>query len=61
MNYQELLNKLVSIETNQIKNELKKYSIENLRELIIYIENNITINSSKIDLIYQIIDEYFLI
>lgn len=60
MNYQELLNKLVSIETNQIKNELKKYSIENLRELIIYIENNITINSSKIDLIYQIIDEDFL-
>ena len=60
MNYQELLNKLVSIETNQIKNELKKYSIENLRELLIYIENNITINSSKIDLIYQIIDEDFL-
>ncbi len=60
MNYLGLLNKLVSIETNQIKNELKKYSIENLRELIIYIENNITINSSKIDLIYQIIDEDFL-
>ena len=60
MDYLKLLNKLVLIETNQIKNELKKYSIENVRELIIYIENNITINSSKIDLIYQIIDEDFL-
>ena len=60
MDYLKLLNKLVLIETNQIKNELKKYSIENLRELLIYIENNITINSSKIDLIYQIIDEDFL-
>ena len=60
MVYENILNKLISIKICEIKNELKKYSIEQLKELIIYIENNVEVNSSKIDLIYQIIDEDFL-